>query len=439
MQRVGAGIGYRDPNRAATQPRLRGGANQTWPEVMDAPHDGRGTERERSKVHGSVVVVRVLLDVSAVPRDPRGAGFYVLELATSLARRRADDVEMVLLTARGDGARWRAVVDDPTAVTVVEAVPGPRPARLAWEQVAAARTGRRHRIDVWHGPHYTLPLRCRGLATVMTVHDLTLLEHPEWHERSKAAYFGRMIPAAVARATACICVSAHTARRLDELVPPPAGTGRDVTVIPHGVDHARFRPLDPGTDRAVLDRIGVRPPYVAFLGTIEPRKDVPSAVAAFARTAADRPDLRLVLAGGSGWDGGAVQRAISASGVAHRIVRTGYVPDDAVPALLRQAGAVLYPSLEEGFGLPALEALACGAPVVTTAGSAIEEFVGDAALLVPPGDTDALARALDRALDPVVAAILTARGPRQAAPYTWEAVADAHLEVYRRAAAHGGR
>jgi glycosyltransferase involved in cell wall biosynthesis len=215
---------------------------------------------------------------------------------------------------------------------------------------------------------------------------------------------------------------------------------RAVEVIPHGVDHDRFRADgDAAADLALLDGHGVRPPYIAFLGTIEPRKDVPSAVEAFARVAAAHPDLRLVIAGGAGWDGGHAQRAISGSGVAHRIVRTGYLPDDAVPALFRRAGAVLYPSLEEGFGLPALEALACAAPVVTTAGSSIEEFVGDAALLVPPGDPAALAAALGRALDPVVAEALRSRGPAQAAPYTWEAAAAAHVAVYRRAATDGAR
>ena len=136
-----------------------------------------------------------------------------------------------------------------------------------------------------------------------------------------------------------------------------------------------------------------------------------------------------------GWDAGPVHSAIAASGVAHRIVRTGYVRDDVVAPLLRRAAVVVYPSLEEGFGLPALEALACGAPLVTTAGSSIEEFVGDAALLVPPGDVGALAAAIARALDPSVAEVLRALGPRQAAPFTWEATASAHVDAYRHALA----
>ena len=394
---------------------------------------------------GSVGPVRVLLDVSAVPGDPRGAGRYVVELARHLIQVDDPGLDLVLVTRRGDGARWGAIAgDEGTAVvrrrsvTVREAVPPSRPMRLAWEQVSAPRLAGRMDLDVWHGPHYTVPLRS-PVPVVVTVHDLTLLEHPEWHERPKALYFGRMIPAAVARAAVCVCVSHHTAERLAELVPAKPGTPRDVVVVPHGVDHERFRPVaDTDADRAALDRLGVRPPYVAFLGTIEPRKDVPSLVKAFARVATDDPALTLVLAGGQGWDDGAADAAVDASGVASRIVRTGYLDEDLVPALLRRAGAVVYPSLEEGFGLPALEALACGAPLVTTSGSSVEEFVGDAAVLVPPGDIDALAAGIARALDPGVGSELRRRGPVQAAPYTWEAAAAAHLDAYRRAASRKG-
>jgi len=383
--------------------------------------------------------VRVLLDVSAVPGDPRGAGRYVLELARHLARLDDPGLELVLLTRRGDRARWDALASAEAAagtavVGVSESVPSSRPARLAWEQLAGPSVAARTGVDVWHGPHYTVPLRAR-VPLVVTVHDLTLLEHPEWHERPKALYFGRMIPAAVERAEVCVCVSRHTADRLAALV-PSAGAPRDVVVVPHGVDHARFRPEpDERPDLARLDRIAVRPPYLAFLGTIEPRKDVPSLVRAFARLAPSRPDLTLVLAGGHGWDDGEVDVAIGASGVASRIVRAGYVDEDTVPALLRRAAAVVYPSLEEGFGLPSLEALACGAPLVTTTGSSIEEFVGDAAVLVPPADVPALAAGIERALDPGVGPELARLGPPQAAPYTWEAAAAAHLDAYRRAEA----
>jgi len=205
-----------------------------------------------------------------------------------------------------------------------------------------------------------------------------------------------------------------------------------VRVIPHGVDHARFRPDGDGGDLDALEPLGVRPPYVAFLGTLEPRKDVPTLVAAFDRIAASERGLSLVIAGLDGWGAKEVNDAMASAAHSDRIRRVGYVPDEAVPALLRQAAAVAYPSLDEGFGLPALEALACGAPLVTTKGTAMAEVTGDAALLIPPGDTDALAEALDTLArgGPDIER-LRDRGPEVAARYTWDASAAAHADVYR--------
>jgi glycosyltransferase involved in cell wall biosynthesis len=162
---------------------------------------------------------------------------------------------------------------------------------------------------------------------------------------------------------------------------------------------------------------------------------VTTLVRAFARIAATRRDLRLVVAGADGWDAARVREAIASSGVATRVVRPGYLPDATLTALYRQAAVMAYPSIEEGFGLPALEALACGTPLVTTDGSALAEIVADAALLVPPGDADALAGALTTVLDDDdLATRLRMAGPERASEYTWDRTVDLHLEAYARAA-----
>ena len=376
--------------------------------------------------------MRVLLDVSAVPRRPVGAGVYTVALARALAAR--DELELHLLARRDDGDRWHDIAPG----TPVHAdAPAPRPARIAWEQLVAPRLAARLGVDVWHGPHYTMPVRL-PIPAVVTVHDMTFFDHPEWHERGKVEFFRRMIRASARRARLLVCVSAFTESRLRAVVTPSGKT----VVIHHGVDHDRFAPAGAGAscsheeDLRLLEPHGVTPPYVAFASTLEPRKDVPTLVAAFARVARSRPDLRLVLAGGDGWGARAVRDAIVGSGVATRVVRPGYLPNDAIPALFRQAEAVAYPSLVEGFGLPALEALACGAPLVSTSGSAIEEVVGDAAQLVAPGDAGALAAALERILDdPGESARLRKAGPLQAAGFTWEASVAQHVEAYLSAGA----
>ncbi len=169
-----------------------------------------------------------------------------------------------------------------------------------------------------------------------------------------------------------------------------------------------------------------------FVGTLEPRKAVPDLVAAFDRIAEADPALSLVLVGGSGWGLPDIERSIASARHRDRVVRTGYVPDRAVPALLRGAAAAAYPSIEEGFGLPALEALACGAPLVTTTGSAMAEVSGDTALLVAPHQPAELAEALEAQLSGGAAvAARRQRGLDRAALYTWERCADRHADAYR--------
>ncbi len=271
---------------------------------------------------------------------------------------------------------------------------------------------------------------------VVTIHDLTFFDLPGAHERAKVWFFRRAIRSSAAHAARLVCVSRATAARLDAIVPGHV----PVTVAHHGVDHERFRPstgaADAERDEALLEPHGIGGRFVAFVGTVEPRKGLATLVAAFAAAARDDADLRLVIAGRDGWGVGELRHAIAGEHVATRVIRTGYVPDEVVPALYRRAAAVVYPSLAEGFGLPTIEALACGATLVTTSGSAMEELVDDAAILVAPGSVDGLAAGIRRALDPATAATLASRGPCTAARYTWTACADEHVQAYR-AAVHG--
>jgi glycosyltransferase involved in cell wall biosynthesis len=304
---------------------------------------------------------------------------------------------------------------------------------------------------------------------VVTVHDLTFFDHPEWHERTKVLVFRRAIRVAARRSTALLCDSRRTAERLEELCHP---AGR-VFVIPLGVDLDRFRPSVPANDDAstlpdgssadvssragrlctqpsvsapdtagtftdvgrndedLLASLGVREPYVLFLGTLEPRKAVPELVAAFDVLARRDSELSLVLAGKPGWGAQEVDRQIACARHGDRVMRVGYVDDDAVPALLRRAAVVAYPAKEEGFGLPALEALACGAPLVTTSSTVMADLAGNAALTVAAGSVGDLADALGTTLRGEGVAERRRLGLEVASRYSWEASADAHVLAYR--------
>jgi glycosyltransferase involved in cell wall biosynthesis len=371
----------------------------------------------------------VSLDVSAVPARPGGAGYYTMALARGLAGR--SDVGLTLLARRGDESRWHDLARD---AAVRGVVPASRPGRLLYEQVRLGSVLRSVEVDVHHGPHYTMPARS-PVPCAVTIHDCTFFDHPEWHLRSKAAFFRRAIRRAARQAAVVICVSQVTEDRLRAVCDVRA----PVVVAPHGVDHQRFTPHEPaeGADRSVLAALGVPVdrPLIAFVGTLEPRKGVVPLVAAFDQVARAHPDAVLVLGGQIGWGMGETERALTAARHPERIVRTGYLPDAAVPALLRQAAAVAYPALQEGFGLPALEALACGAPLVTTEGTAMAEMAGAAALLVPPGDVNALATAIGTALQDGRATPRHALGLAVAGERTWEASVALHLRAYALARA----
>lgn len=362
------------------------------------------------------------LDVSAVPARPGGAGQYTIALANGLAAHAG--VTLTLVARRSDSARW-----EPMGAQLRAEVASSRAGRLTFEQFGLPALLRSAAVQVHHGPHYTMPVRS-PVPCAVTIHDCTFFDHPEWHLRTKAAFFRRAIRRAALQAGVLVCVSQVTAERLHANCPVRA----PVVVAPHGVDHARFSPTEPsaGSDVALVRELGVPTdrPFVAFLGTLEPRKGVAALVGAFDAVAASRPDLLLVLAGQAGWGMAETERALASARHGERIVRTGYVSDEAVPALLRQAAVVAYPALEEGFGLPALEALACGAPLVTTQGTAMAELAGGAALLAPPGEVGPLAEALAVALDGGTETERTALGLRVAAERTWEASVAEHLRAY---------
>jgi len=374
-------------------------------------------------------MISLSLDVSAVPVDPGGAGYYTMALAQGLSSR--PEVALTMVARRGDSERWRVLADG--SARVVDTVPNRRLERLVYEQSRFPRLLDSLGVEVHHGPHYTMPERA-SLPCVVTIHDCTFFDHPEWHVRSKAVLFRRAIRRASLHAGALVCVSQTTAERLLA----SCAVRAPIVVAPHGVDLRRFAPNEPapGADKATLVACGIPADraLVAFVGTFEPRKGVAYLVAAFDQVAASRPDAVLVLGGGNGWGMKETEKALATARHGDRILRTGYLPDDTVPALLRQATVVAYPALEEGFGLPALEALACGAPLITTEGTAMAEMASGAAQLVPPGDQVKLAEALAAALDEGKGAPGVQRrkshGISVAAEHTWDASVAAHMRAY---------
>jgi len=283
-------------------------------------------------------------------------------------------------------------------------------------------------VDLFHAPDYTLP-PVRRAAAVVTVHDLSFLLYPECADHGLRAYLERAVLSSVGRADFVVVDSLSTRNDLICLLDVPP---TKVAVVYPGLDE-RFHPLagDPALAE-VKARWGLERPFILNVGTLEPRKNQARLIQAYAllkeRTSFPH---QLVIAGGRGWLCEDIFRRVNELGLKRDIHFLGYTAEDDLPALYSLADLFVFPSLYEGFGLPPLEAMACGTPVVVSNSSSLPEVVGDAAIQVRPVDTDALATALEQALgDHVLRQELRAKGLARARLFTWEAAAQQLLGIY---------
>ncbi len=275
--------------------------------------------------------------------------------------------------------------------------------------------------------HLLLPLR--RVPTVLTVHDLIFWRYPAHHKRLNRWYLNTTMPLFCRRADAIIAVSKQSKRDVIEAYGIPADK---ITVVYEAAD-PRFRPQPPDAVAAVRARYGLPERYVLFVSTIEPRKNLSRLLAAFERVHAAGLADALVIVGKRGWLFDAFFADLERSPVRHAVLFPGFVPDADLPAVYAGAQVMAFPSEFEGFGLPVLEAMACGAPVVCSNTSSLPEVAGDAALLVDPLDVSALTDALARVLqDAALREQMRARGLAQAARFSWARAAAETLAVYRR-------
>lgn len=350
-----------------------------------------------------------------------GIGRFVHEVLPHLAARDDVAIHAYAVTLRGRADLAGLV---PAGIETSSRWPmAAQPLRRLWRATDLGRiehwTGA---VDVVHGPNYVVPPS--RAVRVMSLHDLTFLHHPELCTSDVLQYPG-LVRRALRGGAWVHTISDFVREEVIDLL--GADPDRVVTVPlavtpPPSLDAAHGRSLA-GGDRFVL-----------ALGTVEPRKDLPGLVAAFDELAAADPELRLVLAGPDGWGTESLQAARDRAVHGDRIVRLGFVDDRDRGDLLAGAAAVAVPSIYEGFGLVAAEALLVGAPVVASSAGAHPEVVGDAGVLVPPGDHDALVAGLHRVLtDAALVTDLRRRGPARVAHLTWDRTAEGLVALWRRA------
>lgn len=376
--------------------------------------------------------MKIAISTPVIQRGRSGVGQYVLSLVRSLLPATTQH-EIALYILEADVPLFAFAQDAMRIETVAERH---RPAvkNIAWHQTALPRRVRRAAIDVLHVPSYRRMLWPRPCALVATIHDLAPFQLAGKYDWARMVY-GRVIARALAhRQDEIIAVSRETASGLDKYFKLPA---ERVTVVPNGLDHDAFQP---GSDQrvrySICARRGVTAPFFLYVARLEhPAKNHVRLIAAFNQFKAQTGSIWQLVLGGGDWHGAeVVHAAVTSSPFARDIVRLGFVPAEELPAWYRAAGAMVFPSLYEGFGLPPTEAMACGCPVLSSRRGALAETVGAAAALLEPEDIPQMQSQLMRAAtDTAWRAQLSAAGLIRARAFDWRTTATATLAVYERA------
>ncbi|MGY0234556.1 glycosyltransferase family 4 protein [Longispora urticae] len=370
---------------------------------------------------------RVLVDATSVPADRGGVGRYLDGLLGALS---SLPVDLMVVSQRSDAERYARLLPRAEVIAAPGAV-NHRPTRLAWEQTGLPLLAQQVKANVLHAPFYTCPLRAPCPVTV-TVHDATFFTEPEHYDKSRRTFFRSAIKTSMRRASRVIVPSKATR---DELIRLLDADPTKIDVAYHGVDTLAFYPPSEDEKARVRARLGLGDtPYIAFLGAKEPRKNVPNLIRGWVAAVSDRTDPPvLVIAGGSGHDDD-IDKAASEVPGHLRLLRPGYLRYADLPGYLGGAVIAAYPSHGEGFGLPILEAMACGAPVLTTPRLSLPEVGGDAVAYTGE-ESDVIGDDLSSLLDDAPRrARLSVAGQTRAKEFTWASSAEVHVAAWNRAA-----
>jgi glycosyltransferase involved in cell wall biosynthesis len=402
--------------------------------------------------------MRIGVDATAIPARPAGAGNYILQLVRALIELEPESEShelvvfiqehgMKLLSEFLSPDNQRSKFFKVEWVVLPDRHPG---LRLAWEQTGLPWLVRKYRLDLLHSPHYTLPwlmpaparrskipgrhLSAGRTLSAVTFHDMTFFLFPNLHTRVKRWFFPMAIHLSASRADLLIACSESTRQDAIRLLGIPP---EKIHTVYEGISED-FRPIEePEILETTRLRYQLPEKFYLYVGTVEPRKNLPLLIQSYARVRQDS-DLSdtfpLVIVGQKGWHYEEVFQMVDQLQLKDSIHFTGYVPSGDIPILYNLASIFVYPSLYEGAGLPPLEALACGTPVITTAVSSMPEYVGNAALLVPPGNLDSLAQAmLQLSQDTARQEQLARLGPIQAAKFSWKRTAQDTLAIFQAA------
>ncbi|UCH87495.1 MAG: glycosyltransferase family 4 protein [Dehalococcoidia bacterium] len=371
--------------------------------------------------------MRIAIDATSVPRQRAGAGTYICNLVQALAQ--VDRENTYFVFAKRETFDGRSLQRDGFRLVPVR-LPS-RLARMLWEQAMLPLHLSRLGVDVLHSPHYTTPLASAGCRRVVTFHDVTFFLLPRRYPVLRRLYFQGASRAGARLADLAIAVSETVRGDVVRHLGLPAETVRTVPLAPG----PGFQPLeDSARMEAVRSRYGLPPRFILNVGTLEPGKNQATLVRAFPRLKGEGLEQGLVIAGQKGWMYEKLFRLVDGLGLRDDVRFVGHLPEDDLAAVYNMADLFVFPSLYEGFGLPPLEAMACGLPVVASSAPALAEVLDGAALLVDACDASALAEASAKALkDKRLRSRLRRQGLKRASQFSWERTARGTVAAYEAA------
>lgn len=370
--------------------------------------------------------MRIVFDGTTLTPGRTGVGYYTEHLLQHLAREVVNTGDEIVVVSN------QPIDTQAPLPPHVRVHDGHRfPIRIGWMQLRAASALAELRPDVAHFTNGMIPIGA-SVATVVTVHDMSLRLYPNCHPVRRLLLNRPLMHVAIRQASSIVTVSNSARRDLLRL----HGVAPDRVAVVHEAASPAFRPIN---DRPRLEdmraRYGLPPQFILYVGTIEPRKNLTRLMTAFAAARKAGIPHHLVCVGPYGWSSRDLTGRIERLGIQDAVHFTGYVPFEHLPAIYNLGEFFAFPSLYEGFGLPVVEAMACGVPVLTSTTSSLGEIAGDAAVTIDPTDTEAIADAIIRlATDPELRRERAEQGLRRARSFSWEQTARDMLAVYHRAA-----
>ncbi|BAY33761.1 group 1 glycosyl transferase [Nostoc carneum NIES-2107] len=368
-------------------------------------------------------MLNIGFDATAIPSNRVGAGNYIFSLVQSLSK--VDIKNNYYIFAKAEHIQeWR--ISNPNFHFITVDISS-KALRLLWEQTGLPLAIKRWRIEILHSPHYTAPI-IKPCKSVVTFCDMTFQLIPEKHRPIQRIFFPLMMSWNAQHADKLIAISESTRQDAIRLLKIEANK---IITIPLAANK-NFRVLPNSDIEQICNRYNLKhKKYIYYVGALEPRKNVPILIEAYAKIAADFIDIPLVIVGKKAWMYDEIFERVSSLGLQDRVHFLGHIPEPDLIGLYNGSRVFVYPSIYEGFGLPVLEAMQCGTPVVTTNISSMPEVAGDAAILIAPDDTQGLANALQQLLlDDNLVNQLSQQGLARATKFSWDICAEETRKVY---------